>query len=238
MNDHNFEFYLPPGAKIGEVQARAPNGQPIAADATPESEKTSDKNRYAIAFPLRPGRNAVPGGVHSALLGRDQDRSQAALCRRAPRRRSSQVDALHGRHSCELPVDAGSQPGRHDGGSGAAGEARPAARLQPARHRDHQRVARTGCFRSRATAGTTAGTRQSPRRRTRRPHRCSRPIEEVSAVDSRRIRRAARHRRMGGYEAASRSNGTRYPVPSAQYRIERSQRGPPSSGDSSSGYCD
>ncbi len=55
MNDHNFEFYLPPGAKIEQVQARAPNGQPIAADATPESEKTSDKNRYAVAFPLRPG---------------------------------------------------------------------------------------------------------------------------------------------------------------------------------------
>ena len=51
MNDHNFEFYLPPGAKIGQVQARAPNGQPIAADATPQA----DKNRYAIAFPLRPG---------------------------------------------------------------------------------------------------------------------------------------------------------------------------------------
>jgi hypothetical protein len=51
MNDHNFEFYLPPGAKIGELQARAPNGQPIAADAVPQAEK----NRYAIAFPLRPG---------------------------------------------------------------------------------------------------------------------------------------------------------------------------------------
>jgi hypothetical protein len=51
MNDHNFEFYLPAGAKLGEVQARAPNGQPIAADATPQA----DKNRYAIAFPLRPG---------------------------------------------------------------------------------------------------------------------------------------------------------------------------------------
>ncbi len=51
MNDHNFEFYLPAGAKIGQVQARAPNGQPIAADATPQA----DKNRYAIAFPLRPG---------------------------------------------------------------------------------------------------------------------------------------------------------------------------------------
>jgi hypothetical protein len=51
MNDHNFEFYLPPGAKIGQVQARAPNGQPIAADATPQA----DKNRYAVAFPLRPG---------------------------------------------------------------------------------------------------------------------------------------------------------------------------------------
>ena len=51
MNDHNFEFYLPAGAKIEQVQAKAPNGQPIAAEAVPQAEK----NRYAIAFPLRPG---------------------------------------------------------------------------------------------------------------------------------------------------------------------------------------
>ena len=51
MNDHNFEFYLPDGAKLESAQARAPNGQPIVAEATPQSEK----NRYAIAFPLRPG---------------------------------------------------------------------------------------------------------------------------------------------------------------------------------------
>src|SRR5215471_6217225 len=51
MNDHNFEFYLPPGAKLGSTQAKAPNGQPIAAEATPQAEK----NRYAIQFPLRPG---------------------------------------------------------------------------------------------------------------------------------------------------------------------------------------
>jgi hypothetical protein len=51
MNDHNFEFYLPDGAKVESAQAKAPNGQPIAAEATPQSEK----NRYAIAFPLRPG---------------------------------------------------------------------------------------------------------------------------------------------------------------------------------------
>lgn len=51
MNDHNFEFYLPEGAKIESVQAKAPNGQPIAAEAEPQAEK----NRYAIAFPVRPG---------------------------------------------------------------------------------------------------------------------------------------------------------------------------------------
>ncbi len=51
MNDHNFEFYLPPGAKIEQLQARAPNGQPISAEAVPQAEK----NRYAIVFPLRPG---------------------------------------------------------------------------------------------------------------------------------------------------------------------------------------
>jgi hypothetical protein len=51
MNDHNFEFYLPPGAKVEQLQARAPNGQPIAAEAIPQAEK----GRYAVAFPLRPG---------------------------------------------------------------------------------------------------------------------------------------------------------------------------------------
>jgi len=51
MNDHNFEFYLPPGAKVEQVQARAPNGQPISSEAAPQAEK----NRYAINFPLRPG---------------------------------------------------------------------------------------------------------------------------------------------------------------------------------------
>jgi len=51
MNDHNFEFYLPAGAKVEQLQARSPNGQPIAAEAVPQSEK----NRYAINFPLRPG---------------------------------------------------------------------------------------------------------------------------------------------------------------------------------------
>jgi len=51
MSDHNFEFYLPAGAKVLQLQAKAPNGQPIAAEAVPQSEK----NRYAINFPLRPG---------------------------------------------------------------------------------------------------------------------------------------------------------------------------------------
>ena len=51
MNDHNFEFYLPAGAKVEQLQARAPNGQPIAAEALPQGEK----NLYAINFPLRPG---------------------------------------------------------------------------------------------------------------------------------------------------------------------------------------
>jgi len=51
MNDHNFEFYLPAGAKVEQLQARAPNGQPIPAEAVPQKEP----GRYAIAFPLRPG---------------------------------------------------------------------------------------------------------------------------------------------------------------------------------------
>jgi hypothetical protein len=55
MNDHNFEFYLPEGAKIEQAQAKAPNGQPIAAETTPQPEK----NRYAVVFPLRPGETQI-----------------------------------------------------------------------------------------------------------------------------------------------------------------------------------
>lgn len=65
MNDHNFEFYLPPGAKLEQAQARAPNGQPIAADATPQT----DKNRYAIAFPLRPGETQFQVGFTLPYTG-------------------------------------------------------------------------------------------------------------------------------------------------------------------------
>ncbi len=51
MNDHNFEFFLPPNAKLEQVEARAPNGQPIAAESAPQKEK----DRYSVQFPLRPG---------------------------------------------------------------------------------------------------------------------------------------------------------------------------------------
>jgi hypothetical protein len=51
MNDHNFEFYLPEGAKVAQAMARTANGQPINSSAVPQGEK----NKYAFIFPLRPG---------------------------------------------------------------------------------------------------------------------------------------------------------------------------------------
>ena len=51
MNDHNFEFYLPEGAKVTQAMARTANGQPINSSAVPQGEK----NKYAFIFPLRPG---------------------------------------------------------------------------------------------------------------------------------------------------------------------------------------
>jgi hypothetical protein len=55
MNDHNFEFFLPAGAKLEEAQAKAPNGQPISAETAPQAEK----NKYAVVFPLRPGETQI-----------------------------------------------------------------------------------------------------------------------------------------------------------------------------------
>ncbi len=51
MNDHNFEFYLPEGAKIAQSMAKTANGNPLNSAPVPQSEK----NRYAFIFPLRPG---------------------------------------------------------------------------------------------------------------------------------------------------------------------------------------
>jgi len=51
MNDHNFEFFLPEGAKVTQSMARTANGQPINSAAVPQGEK----NKYAFIFPLRPG---------------------------------------------------------------------------------------------------------------------------------------------------------------------------------------
>jgi len=51
MNDRNFEFYLPEGAKISQSMAKTANGNPLNSAPVPQSEK----NRYAFIFPLRPG---------------------------------------------------------------------------------------------------------------------------------------------------------------------------------------
>jgi hypothetical protein len=55
MNDHNFEFYLPARATIDQAQAKAPSGQPIGVEAMPQS----DKSRFAVNFPLRPGETQI-----------------------------------------------------------------------------------------------------------------------------------------------------------------------------------
>jgi hypothetical protein len=51
MNDHNFEFYLPEGAKVVESMAKTANGNPLNSAPVPQA----DKGRYAFIFPLRPG---------------------------------------------------------------------------------------------------------------------------------------------------------------------------------------
>lgn len=51
MNDHNFEFYLPEGAKVSQGMAKTANGNPLNAAPVPQA----DKGRYAFIFPLRPG---------------------------------------------------------------------------------------------------------------------------------------------------------------------------------------
>jgi hypothetical protein len=51
MSEHNFEFYLPEGARIDHCMARTAGGEPVRAFPLPQKEK----NRFAFIFPLRPG---------------------------------------------------------------------------------------------------------------------------------------------------------------------------------------
>ena len=55
MNDQNFEFYLPEGARIADSSAETAGGQPLKTDPVPQKEK----NRYAFIFPLRPGQTQL-----------------------------------------------------------------------------------------------------------------------------------------------------------------------------------
>ncbi len=61
-----FEFVLPDGAQIDAAEAQAPNGQPIAAKATP----TKEKNHYAFAFAIKPGETRLQIAYHLPYSGK------------------------------------------------------------------------------------------------------------------------------------------------------------------------
>ncbi len=65
MNDQNFEFYLPDGARILESSAETAGGQPLKTDPVPQKEK----NRYAFIFPLRPGQTLFQVGFELPYSG-------------------------------------------------------------------------------------------------------------------------------------------------------------------------
>jgi hypothetical protein len=65
MNDQNFEFYLPDGAKVDQAMAMTAGGQPINSSAVPQKEQ----NRYAFIFPLRPGETQFQIAFHLPYRG-------------------------------------------------------------------------------------------------------------------------------------------------------------------------
>ncbi len=68
MNEVNFEFYLPPGAEVGQSMAMTANGQPVNSPPVPQKEK----NLYAFSFPLRPGETQFQVVYHMAYSGKMQ----------------------------------------------------------------------------------------------------------------------------------------------------------------------
>lgn len=66
MNDANFEFYAPVNAEIDDADARTEGGQPLKISPTPQSEK----GRYALSFPLRPGKTEFQVTYHLPYSGK------------------------------------------------------------------------------------------------------------------------------------------------------------------------
>ena len=60
-----FEIVLPDGAELESAQAKGPGGQPIATEASP----TSQKNHYALSYPLRPGETQFQVSFHMPYNG-------------------------------------------------------------------------------------------------------------------------------------------------------------------------
>jgi len=60
-----FQLVLPDGAELESAQAKGPGGQPIAVEAAP----TSQKNHYAISYPLRPGETQFQLAYHMPYSG-------------------------------------------------------------------------------------------------------------------------------------------------------------------------
>ena len=60
-----FEIALPANAELETAQARAPGGQPIATETTPGSEK----GRYFLTYPLRPGETQFQIAFHMPYTG-------------------------------------------------------------------------------------------------------------------------------------------------------------------------
>ena len=61
----SFDFALPAGAELESAQAKGPGGQPIAVEATPSSQK----NQYALSYPLRPGETQFQISYHMPYGG-------------------------------------------------------------------------------------------------------------------------------------------------------------------------
>src|SRR5450631_48004 len=223
MNDHNFEFFLPPGAKIEQVQARAPNGQPIATEAAPQAEK----NRYAIAFPLRPGETQFqleftlpytgeikidPKPLYSAehlvvVLPKTMQFTAANPASFQSVQNPGQGDTTV---QVAQQTKAGQALAFTVKGNGTITESPGETASGAAQQQDQQ------------------GRRHSSRRRTRRPHRRSRCSTEISLAHPRRIRRAARDRRMDGHQTATRNIGRRNNRSEACFCLDGLQRSPPS----------
>ena len=188
FSSRSYEIYLPPDAKVEGAAAMGPGGMPVASSPAP----VGDPGHYAYLFPLRPGETqfqvtySLPYSGSAKFTPKLADKADNVVVM-VPKSMTFTPDPSTPYQPINDELNAQTFVAKNVSPTQALGFSVSGSGALP---RDVQ-TAQAAQWPARRRASSPG---QSSRRRTRQPHRHSRPAQQVQVVDSLRRRAAAGHR--------------------------------------------